>query len=416
MSTPFRLRPDHHDWLRVECRRLLDFGRAAAVRDGFGWLDRDGALEVDRGVALWITCRMTHSYALGALSGLPGCGPLADPGLAALDGRLRDRHNGGWHANVPSAGADPGGPKSAYDHAFVVLAAATGTVAGRPRASALLEEALEVLLCRFWDDDAGMVVDNWDTSFTRLDPYRGVNGAMHTVEAFLAAADATGDRTLLDRALRVVRRVVHDLAPAHGGRIPEHFDTGWQPLLDEYRDQPAHPFRPYGATVGHSFEWARLAVQLAGAVGQADHRWLVDDAAVLFATAVADGWAADGADGFVYTVDWDGVPVVRERMHWVAAEAVAAAAALHAATGDPAYDASYATWWDHIDTCFRDPRGSWWHELSPSNQPSGVTWSGKPDLYHAVQATLIPVAPLAVSVAAGVRDRPVETSPEAPVV
>ena len=47
-----------------------------------------------------------------------------------------------------------------------------------------------------------------------------------------------------------------------------------------------------------------------------------------FDRAVADGWDVDGAPGFVYTTDWSGRPVVSQRMHWVAAEAISAAAAL----------------------------------------------------------------------------------------
>ena len=156
------------------------------------------------------------------------------------------------------------------------------------------------------------------------------------------------------------------------------------------------------STVGQSFEWARLTVQLGASLGSAAPDWMLGDAEDLFATATADGWAVDGADGFVYTVDWDGRPVVRERMHWVAAEAIAAAATLHAATGDEAYDGWYATWWGYVEAHLRDPvGGSWWHELSPTNAPSATTWPGKTDYYHAVQATLIPFAPLAGSVEAG---------------
>ena len=33
----------------------------------------------------------------------------------------------------------------------------------------------------------------------------------------------------------------------------------------------------------------------------------------LFEASVNEGWTVDGADGFVYTVDWEGRPVVRER-------------------------------------------------------------------------------------------------------
>ena len=193
--------------------------------------------------------------------------------------------------------------------------------------------------------------------------------------------------------------------PSHEWRIPEHFDESWSPILDYNVDEPAHPFRPYGATIGHWLEWARLALHLRAGLGDAAPDWLLDDARSLFDAAVREGWAVDGADGFVYTVDWSGRPVVRERMHWVAAEATAAAAALHAATGDPSYERWYETWWEHIDACFRDAeRGSWHHELSPVNEPSGHTWQGKPDIYHAFQATLIPRLPLSPMLARALAD------------
>jgi mannose/cellobiose epimerase-like protein (N-acyl-D-glucosamine 2-epimerase family) len=87
-------------------------------------------------------------------------------------------------------------------------------------------------------------------------------------------------------------------------------------------------------------------------------------------------------------------------MHWVAAEAVAAAAALHRRTGEAAYSDLHRTWWDWIDAHLRDlDRGSWHHELDPANRPAAAVWPGKPDLYHAVQATLLPRLPLAPTLA-----------------
>ena len=395
----------HGRWLEAEGDRLLDFSRASRhPAGGFAWLDASGRPELDQPVELWITCRMTHVFALGHLMGRPGCGPLADHGLRALAGRFRDPVHGGWYAAVDTDGPT-GREKSAYPHAFVVLAAASATCAGRPGAAALLDEALEVLLGRFWDDEHGMVVEEWDESFSTLDSYRGVNANMHTVEAFLAAADATGDHSLLDKALRIVSRVVHDLGRTNDWRLPEHFDEQWTPLLDYNRDAPAHPFRPFGATIGHGLEWARLALHLRAALGSSAPGWLLDDAIQLFDASVRDGWATDGSDGFVYTVNWDGEPVVRERMHWVAAEATATAAALHAATGDPAYGVWYATWWDHIAEAFIDAElGSWHHELDAQNRPSDTVWKGKPDTYHAFQATLIPRLPLTPTLAAALRD------------
>ena len=145
-------------------------------------------------------------------------------------------------------------------------------------------------------------------------------------------------------------------------------------------------------------------MHLRAALGSSAPAWLLDDAVALFEAAVRDGWAVDGADGFVYTTDWDGRPVVRERMHWVAAEATATAAALWRATGDASYAAWYETWWDHVATVFVDHRlGSWHHELDPQNRPGGVTWRGKPDTYHAFQATLIPRLPLSPPLAGAVR-------------
>jgi len=403
--TSWLMMPAHARWLEAEGDRLLDFSRGSRhPAGGFAWLDASGRPQLDRPVELWITCRMTHVFSLGHLMGRPGCGRLADHGMRALTGRFRDPTNGGWYAGV-----DAHGPtvrdKSAYPHAFVVLAAACATCADRPGAAELLDEALDVLLTRFWDDAHGMVVEEWDESFSTLDAYRGVNANMHTVEALLAAADATGDTGLLDRVLRIVTRVVHDLGRSHRWRLPEHFDEQWTPLPDYNIDTPAHPFRPYGATIGHWLEWARLALHLSAALGDSAPPWLLDDAVSLFDASVREGWAVDGADGFVYTVDWNGSPVVRERMHWVAAEATATAAALHAATGDASYGAWYATWWDHLSEVFIDRElGSWRHELDPQNRPSGVVWNGKPDTYHAFQATLIPRLPLAPTLAAALRD------------
>jgi sulfoquinovose isomerase len=286
-----------------------------------------------------------------------------------------------------------------------VLAGASATAAGRPGAAYLLQDALEVLLQHFWDEEHGMVVEQWDESFTTLDGYRGVNANMHTVEALLSAADVLGDDSLRQRAARIVTRVVHELAAGRAWRIPEHFDASWRPLLDYNADEPAHPFRPYGATIGHWLEWARLALHLRAGLGPDAPVWLLDDARSLFAAAVEEGWAVDGADGFVYTVDWEGAPVVPQRMHWVAAEGTATAAALYAATGEDGYAGWYETWWQHIADCFRDTTGgSWWHELSPENLPSHLTWEGKPDIYHAFQATLVPRLELAPMLAQALRE------------
>ena len=400
------------DVLAAECDRLLDFGRAFPHPEGgAAWLDDDGRPDLGRPVFTWITARMTHVYCLGHLLGRPGDADLAAEGLSGLQGRLRDAEHGGWLTSIDDAGASPD-EKACYTHAFVVLAASSARVAELPGAGDLLEEALTVWESRFFDPAYGMFVDAWDRGFARRDPYRGVNSNMHAVEALLAAADATGEVGLRERALAIARRVALDFAKPQHWRIPEHFDPHWQPQLEHNRDRPDDPFQPYGATVGHGLEWSRLLLHLEAALGDAAPDWLLESSIALFDRAAADGWAVDGADGFVYTTGWDGRPIVRDRMHWVVAEGFAAASALHTRTGERRYAERAETWWAYAERYLIDrERGSWHHQLDPDNRPIATVWPGKPDLYHAVQATLLPRLPLALSLAAALAAGPPAATP-----
>ncbi|MBO9522694.1 MAG: AGE family epimerase/isomerase [Nocardioidaceae bacterium] len=376
----------------MSVRQLVDFGRAFPHPDGgAAWLDATGRPDLTKPVHTWITARMAHVYSLGSLLGLPGAGELADVALAGLTGRLHDEGNGGWVASIAPDGAVDG-TKSAYTHAFVLLAGATASIAGRPGAQTLLGAAAETIE-RFRTEN-GLYAERWDRTWTCLDDYRGVNANMHLVEAFLAAADATGDPAFLDRARTITEQVVA-WARAFDWRVPEHFDPAWHPLPDHHRDQPDHPFEPYGATVGHGLEWSRLVLTLRATLGPDAPDRLLPAARSLFDRAATDGWHADGEDGFVYTTDWDGRPVVRTRMHWVVCEALCAAAALHRVTGEPAYDEQYRAWWAHAVAHWIDPaNGSWQHQLTPALEPTDTVWPGRPDLYHAVHAELLPGLPL----------------------
>jgi sulfoquinovose isomerase len=385
--------------LEIECERLLDFGRHFPhPLGGAAWLDTRGQPDLSRPVYTWITARMLHVYALGKLLGRTADADLAAQALSGLTDRLRDGLNGGWVTSIDDAGDSPD-EKACYTHAFVVLAASSATVAGLPGADDLLSDALDVWNLRFFDDMAGMFADSWNQDFTQLDDYRGINANMHGVEALLAAADVTGDQALRDQALGIARRVALEFAEPQAWRIPEHFDSHWRPQLDHNRDRPDDQFQPYGATVGHGLEWSRLLLHLEASLAEPPD-WLLSAAEGLFDRAVTDGWAVDGADGFVYTTDWNGTPVVRDRMHWVVAEAIAAAAALGRRTGDDRYADLAAAWWAFAERYLFDRTyGSWHHQLDAGNRVIGTVWPGKPDLYHAVQATLIPRLPLAPTMA-----------------
>jgi mannose/cellobiose epimerase-like protein (N-acyl-D-glucosamine 2-epimerase family) len=383
--------------LEAEGARLLEFARGARVEGGFGWLDADGRPDPARPLQLWITTRMTHVFALGHLLGHHGCAELADHGVAAIRDTFEDREHGGWFSEVAGVGP-PRTDKEAYPHAFVLLAAASAATAGREHADALLDTVTGVVEQHFWSDAEGCCVESWDRGWSALEDYRGANANMHMVEAFLAAGDATGDAVWYRRALRIAERLVRDVAGANDWRILEHFDADWRPQPDYNRDQPRHAFRPFGVTPGHGLEWSRLLLQVRAALADDAPDWLVPAAEGLFARAVADGWQPSG--GFVYTTDLDGRPVVSDRLHWVLTEAIGAAAALGAVTGADEYERYQRTWWDFADTYFIDrQRGSWHHELDESLRPSEATWAGKPDVYHALQATLLPRVPVSPSLA-----------------
>src|ERR1700733_3173216 len=143
--------PAHQAWLDAERDRLLDFGVRSEVAGGFGWQGATGAVDPAHPLELWITCRMTHVYALASLLGRPGAGDLADHGVTAISNSFLDRDYDGWFTSIAAdgAGAPIADAKAAYPHAFVVLAASSATSAGRPGAQHLLDGALEVHERRF---------------------------------------------------------------------------------------------------------------------------------------------------------------------------------------------------------------------------------------------------------------------------
>ncbi|MDR2382163.1 MAG: AGE family epimerase/isomerase [Bifidobacteriaceae bacterium] len=403
---------EHVKWLSLELARLLEFGRAAGMAaNGFAWLDDQGRPDLDAPLDLWVTARMTHVYALGTLAGHEWCAQLVDHGIRALSGPFADLAHGGWYAQIAPDGTPRDQAKAAYAHAFVVLGAASAQAAGRPQAAELLKRALSNQNIHFREAGHGRVVDVFNREFTRAEPYRGVNANMHTVEAYLAAGDVTGDSRWHKRALAITDWVIGQ-ARESDWRIPEHYTEDWQPLADYNIDRPEDQFRPFGATPGHGFEWSRLTLELRAALGGAAPEWMKPAAEELFRRAYRDGWQERPTPGLVYTTDWSGRPILRARLHWVAAEAVAAAVTAYRVTGDPLYHHLYSRWWGLIRQAFVDPvGGSWHHELAPGGEVGNQLWQGKPDLYHAVQATLIPRLPLAPTLASALRAGLLDTLP-----
>ena len=380
---------------------LLKFGHKFPAPTGSSYyLGDDGTPWTDRPRETWITCRMAHVYSIGSVLGHEGSEDLIDQALKGIRGELHDDVNGGWYPGITADGKILPN-KQCYAHAFVILAASSALLAGRPGASELLKEALDLYDKRFWNDDEGLSCDTWNTEFTVCDPYRGLNANMHTVEAFLAAADVTGNEVYRERAGRIIGHVI-TWAENNSWRIPEHFTSDWEADLECNKDRPADQFKPYGATPGHGIEWARLITQWATSTyeDREEAKKYIDAAANLFDRAVDDAWNSDGAPGIVYTTDWEGKPVVHDRMHWTLAEAINTSAVLYRATGETKYADMYSEFMTYLDEKVLDHKnGSWFHQLDRENNVIGTVWPGKSDIYHALQSTLIPYCDISVSVA-----------------
>lgn len=394
----------HLRWLSAESGRLLDFAGAAVLPDGgFAELDSGGGTSPASARLLIVTCRMTYSFALASQWRRPGAAGIAAGGIQALSG-FRDAEDGGWFSRVcldqpQRPGQVWDSAKSAYDHAFVVLAAAAAKIARVPGADALLAESVDIVKNRFLVD--GMVIDSLGRAWDRVSGYRGANSSMHMVEALLAAADAAGDRSWAEVAAGIATRITA-VARDHGWRVPEHYDEQWRPDLAFNRDAPMDIFKPYGSAPGHGFEWARLCAALAAAFPGDRDRWL-ETAGQLYRRADADGWDRPRG-GCYYTVDWRGRPCVRRRLHWVMTEAISASAALFRATGDISYGRDYRRFWEWTSRYLIDVMdGSWHHELDEQLHPDQLMFAGKPDTYHALQATLAMRVFPAQSVPGGLR-------------
>ena len=205
----------------------------------------------------------------------------------------------------------------------------------------------------------------------------GANSSMHMVEAFLAAAAATGDASWPDRALRIAdppgaRRG----APGTTGGCPSTSPPTGRRCPTTTGTSPPTRSGPYGSTIGHWLEWARLLLELEAVLPQPP-RWLLADARALFAAAVRGGWAVDGADGFVYTIDWDDRPVVRSRMHWVLAEAIGAAIPCTGAPGTRSTLDWYRVFWAYAAPHVSSTTTGWRHELDAQNLPADTVWHGR---------------------------------------
>jgi mannose/cellobiose epimerase-like protein (N-acyl-D-glucosamine 2-epimerase family) len=387
--------PYHRRWLIDQADGLLAFFEAESIDPDGGFFDLDDAGR-PKGEAtvreIHVTTRTVHCFAIARLMGRPGADRFIDHGMDFLWRAHRDADNGGY---VWGVGGDD--RKQAYGHAFVLLAASSAKLVGHPDADRLLADVTEVLKTRFWEEKPGASREEFARDWSPLSAYRGQNSNMHLTEATMAAYEATGDRMYLDWAESIATLIISKNAAAAGWQVPEHYDADWR-IVRDYAGGDV--FRPFGITPGHALEWTRLILQL-WELGGRRLAWLPNAAASLFRRACATGWDKQRG-GFLYTLDWDGKPHLRNRLWWPATEGVGAAAFLNQIDGAPEYEEWYRRIWDFIAGQLIDrEHGGWRTEpIDPTGEVAPL-FSGKPDLYHALQACLIPLLPTTGSITRG---------------
>jgi len=381
--------PAHRSALAADARAQLGFFRNSLnASGGFDLLDLDGTPITGAPQHLHGTTRMVHSYAMGHVWGAPDCAAIIDAGMACIWNRHRDRQAGGYVWALAPDGGVADGVKLAYGHVFVLLAASSAMAAGHDDAARLLSDAETVIERYFWDDDAGRLRDEYTQDWQPFSTYRGMNANMHGVEAMLAAFEATGNAKWLDRAGRILDFFAGAVAPARGWRIPEHYDENWQPDW-AYRGDPM--FRPPGTTPGHSLEFARLVLQHWDLAGRGD-AGAPGRARALAQTALSDAWLPEG--GLAYTLDEQGRIDRADRYWWPVTEGLGALAALMKADPQPQDAEWYARLRGIAETLFIDHhRGGWFPEVDATGRPAAQQFTGKPDIYHALQADLLPLVP-----------------------
>jgi len=378
----------HRAFLERDARRQLAFFRASLRPDGgFDVLDLDGRPLPGVPQELHTTTRLVHSFALGRAFGDGDADAVIDAGIDRLLHGHRDERHGGYAWTIQGREiAD--GTKLAYGHVFVLLAAASAMKAGHPDADRLLRDVWDVIDRHYWDESHGLLKDEFARDWSPFSSYRGMNGNMHGVEAMLAAFEATGERVFLDRADRILGFFVDRVAPAHGFRLPEHYREDWS-VDPDYEGNPM--FRPAGTTPGHSLELARLALQHWDLAGRPETDRPAR-ARRLLEQALADAWTEDG--GFHYTLASGGAPLRRDRYWWPVTEGIGTLAAFLKTDPRPDDESWYRRLWQFADAALIDHRrGGWYPELDRDGRPTARQFAGKPDIYHALQACLLPLVP-----------------------
>ena len=259
--------------------------------------------------------RQVYAFAVAKARGWDGpADRLISHGIAFMAGNGRT-DTGGWVRTLNVDGSVADAAEDAYDHSCVLLALAHAHMCGNPDALRLGEETFVFLDAHLEDHRmTGFLETSSGEGERRSNPH------MHLLEAFLAWHQATGDRTYLRRAARIIDLFRSHFFDTESWTLGEFFDNEWKPAKNE-KGSWTEP--------GHHFEWASLLVDFAARSGQTE---LTGFARKLYASAIANG--LNRATGLAYgAVSRQGLPLDLISRSWPQAEAIKAAIALDGSGG-----------------------------------------------------------------------------------
>jgi len=280
----------------------------------------DGRVDFRAPRTLLVQARLAYSFALAhqlaetAQIPAPWALPAAEDALAAIT-RQFDLPTGGFAKSVRSSGGPPGDPTADfYDHAFVILAAAQMHRAmPDARFSGLMESTMQ-----FLDDALAHPAGGFAETDRGSPNGRRQNPHMHLLEAQLAAYEATGERSWLERA-----RAIVDLF------VSRFFDEQTGSLI-EFMTETLAPLPGVSGTIrepGHHFEWVWLLLDYHGK--SCDARAL-EPAKALYASAFAHGLLREGGDfDVVESMLSDARQLSIDRLLWPQTEYIKAEVARH---------------------------------------------------------------------------------------
>jgi mannobiose 2-epimerase len=393
-EVPARPSADHLRKQAERCRQILktsiiDFYLPACVdRANGGYLESlEGNKFTPTGEKfLTLQARQLWFFSTLARAGIEKEAALAAArtGFDFLEGKFRDRTNGGYFAKVSDTGKPTDRRKHVYLNAFALYGlSAYHRATGDASALAAAKDLFQTLDAKchdsanggyneFFYEDWRPVTDPREPSYIGPPGTKTFNTHLHVLEAFTELYRIWPDplvRRRLDELLAINTLTIR--LPEYGCNV-DGFTADWKPIRTP---------RNLRASYGHDVEAVWLCLDAARALGRS--------------TALYRGWAEGlagyslrhGYDrthgGFYYTGPLDKDADDTKKEWWVEAEALVSMLELYKLTGRPDYYHVFVQTLDFVEKHQIAKEGSWWATRKADGSPTGTTrtsmWQGA---YH----------------------------------